>query len=142
MPAERRTWMRSARSLGCPNEDSLDRKRETATPRYTRLHRADSSAYARRMVDRLTARSRRIGQTPLMGAVVVEYESPDIREVLEPPYRIIYRVKADRVDILAVIHGHGFCRAVWSLDRASATASLSANLAVAGGKLASVYSRR
>jgi toxin ParE1/3/4 len=37
--------------------------------------------------------------------VVIEYESPDVRELIERPYRIIYRVKADQVDVSAVIHG-------------------------------------
>jgi plasmid stabilization system protein ParE len=57
------------------------------------------------MVDRLTARSKQIGQAPLLGAVVSEYDLPDVREVLEWPYRIIYRVKQHEVQILAVIHG-------------------------------------
>ncbi len=33
------------------------------------------------------------------------YDVDDIREVLEYPYRIIYRVLPDRVDVLAVVHG-------------------------------------
>lgn len=28
-----------------------------------------------------------------------------IREVIEGPYRIIYHIKSDQIDILAVIHG-------------------------------------
>jgi len=28
-----------------------------------------------------------------------------IREILSGPYRIIYRVRSDRIDVLAVIHG-------------------------------------
>ena len=65
----------------------------------------DSSTYARRMIDRLTARSIQLARSPLSGAVVAEYGAPDIREVIEKPYRIIYRVETDRVDVLAVIHG-------------------------------------
>lgn len=65
----------------------------------------DSRVYARGMVDRLTARSKKIGLAPLMGAVVAEYEMPDIREVLEPPYRIIYRLASQHVEVLAVVHG-------------------------------------
>jgi toxin ParE1/3/4 len=37
--------------------------------------------------------------------MVPEYEAPDIREVIERPYRIIYRIKADQIDVLAVVHG-------------------------------------
>lgn len=58
----------------------------------------DSPVYARRMVDRLTARSKKIGKMPLLGAVVPEYGLPDVREVLD-------RVKPRQVEILAVIHG-------------------------------------
>ena len=28
-----------------------------------------------------------------------------IRELIEFPYRIIYRIKPDRIDVLAVVHG-------------------------------------
>ena len=33
-----------------------------------------------------------------------EYEAADIREIIERPYRLIYRIKADQIDVLAVIH--------------------------------------
>jgi len=36
---------------------------------------------------------------------VPEYQTDDIRELIEKPYRIIYRIKADRIDVVAVIHG-------------------------------------
>lgn len=65
----------------------------------------DSSEYALRMVDRLTRRSQQIGDFPLSGRKVPEYEMEQIREVIEGPYRIIYRIKPDRIDVLAVIHG-------------------------------------
>ena len=56
------------------------------------------------MVDRLTNRSEQIASFPLSGRVVPEYEAPDVREVIERPYRIIYRIKPDQIDILAVVH--------------------------------------
>ena len=65
----------------------------------------NSARYAQGMVDRITRRSEQLGQFPQLGAVVPEYEDEAIREVLEPPYRIIYRVREDRVEILAVVHG-------------------------------------
>ena len=37
--------------------------------------------------------------------MVPEYEAPDLREVIERPYRIIYRIKEEDIDILAVVHG-------------------------------------
>lgn len=64
----------------------------------------DSPEYARRTVDRLTRRSQQIADFPLSGRRVPEYDLDQIREVLEGPYRIIYHIKADQIDILAVIH--------------------------------------
>ena len=63
-----------------------------------------SPEYARRMVDRLTRRSKQIGAFPLSGRVVPEFENNQIREVREGSYRIIYYVKADQIDVLAVVH--------------------------------------
>jgi plasmid stabilization system protein ParE len=65
----------------------------------------DSPRYALAMSDRITRRARQCGEFPLAGARVSEYDADDVREVLEYPYRIIYRILPDRVDILAVVHG-------------------------------------
>jgi len=65
----------------------------------------DSSTYARRVVDRLTRRSEQISQFPLSGRMVPGANFPQIREVIEGSYRIIYHIKADQIDILAVLHG-------------------------------------
>ena len=64
----------------------------------------DSPEYALRMVDRLTRRSQQIAGFPLAGRKVPEYEMEQIREVIEGPYRIIYHIKPDQIDVLAVIH--------------------------------------
>ena len=64
----------------------------------------DSSVYAQRMVDRLTRRSQQIAAFPLSGRMVPEFEAEDIREMIEKPYRIIYRIKPEQIDVLAVIH--------------------------------------
>ena len=65
---------------------------------------ANSPEYARRTVDRLTQRSRQIAQYPKSGRMVPEYESDDLREVIEGSYRVIYRIFADRIDVIAVLH--------------------------------------
>ena len=57
------------------------------------------------MVDRLTCRSQQIADFPLSGRRVPEYEIDQIREVIEGPYRIIYYIKPDQIDVLAVLHG-------------------------------------
>lgn len=64
----------------------------------------DSPVYAQRMIDRLTRRSEQITTSPLSGRMVPEYETEDIREIIEKPYRIIYRIKPEQIDVLAVIH--------------------------------------
>jgi addiction module RelE/StbE family toxin len=64
----------------------------------------NSPLYARQMVDRLTRRSEQIALFPLSGRIVPEYKAQDIRELIEGPYRIIYRIKEDQLDILAVVH--------------------------------------
>jgi addiction module RelE/StbE family toxin len=60
----------------------------------------NSPTYATRMVDKLTRRSEQIANFPMSGREVPEYEAKDIREVIEKPYRIIYRVNPDQIDIL------------------------------------------
>lgn len=64
----------------------------------------DSPRYAIAMVDRITRRSKQIAHYPLSRSIVAEYDRDDIREVIELPYRILYRVRSERIDVLAVIH--------------------------------------
>jgi toxin ParE1/3/4 len=64
----------------------------------------DSKPYAERLVDKLTRRSEQIATFPLSGRTVPEYKNENIREVIERPYRIIYPIKVDQIDILAVVH--------------------------------------
>ena len=81
---------------------------ETALEHLAAIHAyiaQNSPAYATRVVDRVTRRSQQIAQFPLSGRRVPEYDLGQIREVIEPPYRIIYHIKPDGVDVLAVVHG-------------------------------------
>ena len=65
----------------------------------------DSKLYAEQLIDRLTRRSEQIESFPYSGRMVPEYKRGDIREVIELPYRIIYRIKTQQIDVLAVVHG-------------------------------------
>ena len=65
----------------------------------------DSKTYALRTVDRITRRSQQIGAFPLSGRRVPEYDLDQIREVFSGPYRIIYHIKADQIDVIVVLHG-------------------------------------
>lgn len=63
----------------------------------------DAPRAARQTVRRLILRSRQIGKLPCSGRKVPEYDHPEVREVLEP-YRIIFRIRSNQVDILTVMH--------------------------------------
>jgi plasmid stabilization system protein ParE len=65
----------------------------------------NSPRYAQGMVDRITRKTRQLADWPQLGAKVLEYSDEAIREILVYPYRIIYRVRTARVEILSVVHG-------------------------------------
>lgn len=65
---------------------------------------ADSPRYARVVTERLFAAVERLVEFPLSGRIVPELEEASLREVVSPPYRIVYRVRADLVEILTVVH--------------------------------------
>jgi toxin ParE1/3/4 len=65
----------------------------------------DSEYYAARLVARIMKMVRSAAKNPLMGQVVDESSDNNIRERYVQKYRLIYRVKADRIVILAIIHG-------------------------------------
>lgn len=64
-----------------------------------------SPQYAARIVDRITRRSEQIASFPLSGRIVSEFETEEIREIIEGSYRIIYYIKPEQIDVLAIIHG-------------------------------------
>jgi len=64
----------------------------------------DSPVYAKHTIDQLTRRSEQLGQYPESGRMVPEYNAPDIREVIEGNYRLIYRILDEQINVLAVIH--------------------------------------
>jgi toxin ParE1/3/4 len=68
---------------------------------YLAMH---SPTFAVRTIDRIVLAADRLGDFPMMGRVVPERNDPNKREILEKPYRIIYRITRD-VEILAVLHG-------------------------------------
>jgi plasmid stabilization system protein ParE len=63
-----------------------------------------SPDYARRVVERLVNRSEKIAAFPRSGRMVPEYEIDEVRQVIESSYRLVYLIKEERVEILAVIH--------------------------------------
>ncbi len=66
----------------------------------------DNPAAAMALVERLLARARVLVKHPAIGRVVPEIANPDVRELIERGYRIVYRVRADLVEVLTVFEGH------------------------------------
>ena len=64
----------------------------------------DSPAAADEMIVRLLARTRQLETAVLSGRQVPDYQRDDIRELLERPYRIIYQLGPDRIEILTIMH--------------------------------------
>jgi len=64
-----------------------------------------SEVYALRTVDRITKRSQQIAEFPFSGRKVPEYDLDQIREVFSGAYRVIYYIKSEQIDVIAVIHG-------------------------------------
>ena len=67
---------------------------------------ADSPAAAQRLVARLVRRGSILARTPGLGRRVPELPGSDLRELIEGNYRIVYRVRPPRVEILTVFEGH------------------------------------
>jgi addiction module RelE/StbE family toxin len=63
-----------------------------------------SPDYARRVIERLVNRCEQIAAFPHSGRMVPEYEIDEVRQVIESSYRLIYLIKEEQVEILAVIH--------------------------------------
>jgi toxin ParE1/3/4 len=64
-----------------------------------------SPFYADRMVQRILDRAPQLRAFPESGQQVPELRRPDIRQVIEGPFRVIYQVTTDQVSILAIVHG-------------------------------------
>lgn len=64
----------------------------------------DAPLAARDLATRLIRRSLELEQPPLLGKRLSHYPDADIRELLERPYRLIYRVMSDRIEVVTVMH--------------------------------------
>jgi addiction module RelE/StbE family toxin len=65
---------------------------------------------AERWVQKLIATGESAASAPMAGRVVPEKQRADIREVLLRHYRIVYRIRESRIDILTVFEGHKLLR--------------------------------
>ncbi len=66
----------------------------------------DSDYYARRFGEKVVLATKRLKEFPESGRMIPEIEVPEFREIVVQGYRVMYRVEATRVLILAVMHGN------------------------------------
>ena len=59
---------------------------------------------ARGVIVRLIRRTADLEQSPKLGRRLRLHHDVDLRELLERPYRLIYRVSTERVEIITVMH--------------------------------------
>lgn len=66
--------------------------------------RRRSARYALNLVERIFVRSEQLADQPYLGAMVPETKDETLRELFEDPYRILYRILEQQVDVVAVVH--------------------------------------
>jgi toxin ParE1/3/4 len=69
-------------------------------------HISDESeeANAHRVIDRILNRGDQLSAFPLSGRIVPHVRHQNTRELIEQPYRIVYRVGRYKVEVIDVFH--------------------------------------
>ncbi|MGE5606076.1 MAG: type II toxin-antitoxin system RelE/ParE family toxin [Bacteroidota bacterium] len=70
----------------------------------------DSEFYAVLFVKRIFNLINNLKEFPLSGRIVPEYYNPNLREKIFENYRIVYRIKEDVLEIVAICHGSKLLR--------------------------------
>lgn len=70
----------------------------------------DSPRYADLVVRRILLAVERLTDFPDSGRVVPERAESNLREVVVRPYRIVYRVREEAVEVVTVFHAHRLFR--------------------------------
>ena len=65
----------------------------------------DSRRVADLVAGRIMKAVERLREFPESGREVPERNDPEIREVIEPPYRIVYRLRTHTVEVVTVFRG-------------------------------------
>jgi len=65
----------------------------------------DSAFYAQRFGEKVVLATRRLRDFPESGRMIPEADDQTLREIIVQGYRVMYRLEAGRVLILAVMHG-------------------------------------
>lgn len=64
-----------------------------------------SERFADGLVRKAFNRTELLERNPHLGGIVSEYGLEEVRQLLEYPYRIVYRIRPTQIDIVAVVHG-------------------------------------
>jgi plasmid stabilization system protein ParE len=64
----------------------------------------DSPRSANLVVERRFAAIEHLPTFPESGRIVPELQEPAVREIIRPPYRIVYRVRQEEIHIITVHH--------------------------------------
>ena len=65
----------------------------------------DSRVYARIFAEKVFAILHTTAQFPASGRVVPEFDRPALREKIFGNYRIVYRLKPEKLEVVAICHG-------------------------------------
>jgi len=65
----------------------------------------DSKYYAKNVVQNIVGKSGTLEPFPKVGRMVPEINDPNVREIFVYSYRLLYEVRPNRVEILAIVHG-------------------------------------
>jgi plasmid stabilization system protein ParE len=65
----------------------------------------DSEYYATLFAKRVLSIVKAISQFPKSGRIVPEYRDENLREKIYENYRIVYRLKGEFIEIVAICHG-------------------------------------
>ena len=65
---------------------------------------SDSELYAGLVVSRLVAAPGRLLEFLELGRMVPEFGRPNLRELIVRPYRLVYRLQGDVIEVVTVFH--------------------------------------
>lgn len=66
---------------------------------------SSSPVYAETVIQGIESRVRQLQLHPKLGKPAREIGDQSVREFVDAPYRIFYRLRADCIEVLAVVHG-------------------------------------
>jgi toxin ParE1/3/4 len=64
-----------------------------------------SPVYAEQVIERIVLRLRQAQAFPESGRRVPEASASEVRELIESPYRILYRAMPTAIEVIAIVHG-------------------------------------